>query len=80
MEESGVTKVISARLANPNQEPVKPSAPTPPQDDLFFVEEEVEFEEGRSLPPGVDDPSAVSAEALRPIRSRKQGEGVKATG
>ena len=72
MEESGVTKVISARLANPNQEPVKPSAPTPPQDDLFFVEEEVEFEEGRSLPPGVDDPSAVSAEDLRPIRARKQ--------
>jgi hypothetical protein len=31
----------------------------------------VELEEGRELPPGVDDPSQVSEEDLRPIRARK---------
>ena len=70
MEESGVTKVISARLANTEQADEK--IPPPPQEELFFVEEEVEFEEGRQLPPGANDPSKVSEEELRPIRSRKK--------
>jgi len=68
MEESGVTKVISARLAHSDQEPEK--VPPPPQSELLFEEEDVEFEEGRELPAGVDDPSKVSEEELRPVRGR----------
>jgi homoserine kinase len=34
-----------------------------------YEEEEVEFEEGRELPLGVDDPALVTEEQLRPIRS-----------
>jgi chromosome segregation protein len=41
----------------------------PPQDELF---EDEEKEEGRELPPGLDDPSKVSEEDLRPVRSRKR--------
>jgi chromosome segregation protein len=71
MEESGITKVISIRLENEEaashadgegasgEEPWQPA----------FEEEEVEFEEGRELPMGVDDPALVSEEKLRPIRS-----------
>jgi chromosome segregation protein len=51
----------------------------PPEDSAYtehaqgglFEEEEVEPEEGRELPPGVDDPSKVSEEDLRPVRARK---------
>ena len=71
MEESGITKVISARLAHSEQESVKAPLPQPPQNELF-EEEDVEPEEGRELPPGVDDPSKVSEEELRPIRSKKR--------
>jgi chromosome segregation protein len=67
MEESGVTKVISVRLEH--EELV--TAPAPPDNPEFsFEEEDVEIEEGRELPPGVDDPAQVSGETLRPIRSR----------
>ena len=71
MEESGITKVISARFGNSDQSAAEaaPPAPDPSQSELF-EEEEVEFEEGRELPPGVDDPSKVSDEELRPIRFR----------
>jgi chromosome segregation protein len=60
MEESGVTKVISLKLENVDENPL-------PEEEAY-EEEEVEFEEGRELPPGVDDPSQVDAAALRPIR------------
>ena len=81
MEESGISKVISARLENSGQkssgqdteggdltdEPAAaPSEPDPSQNELF-EEEEVEKEVGRELPPGVNDPSKVSAEELRPV-------------
>jgi chromosome segregation protein len=64
MEESGVTKLISVRLENeksPASESVYEAEP--------FEEEEVESEEGRELPLGVDDPALVSDADLRPIRS-----------
>ncbi|MDR0512243.1 MAG: AAA family ATPase, partial [Treponema sp.] len=70
MEESGVTKVISARLASPSGDEGVKTAPAP-QNEFLFAEEDVEYEEGRELPPGVNDPLAVSEEELRPIRSRK---------
>jgi len=73
MEESGVTKLISVRIEN--EEVAKINA-EPPQRSLWdadanFVEEETEVEEGRELPPGVNDPSQVSDAQLRPIRARQ---------
>ena len=68
MEESGISKIISARFDNSGDEEYP--APTPAQNELF-EEEEVETEEGRELPPGVDDPSKVSEEQLRPIRAKR---------
>ena len=69
MEESGITKVISARLEQHDREEY--TEPEPEQGELF-EEAEVETEEGRELPPGIDDPSRVSEEDLRPIRARKK--------
>jgi len=77
MEESGITKVISARLENSGagsedrdgREDARPPA-EPPQNELF-EEEDVEKEEGRELPAGVDDPSRVGEDQLRPIRARR---------
>ncbi|MDR2144787.1 MAG: AAA family ATPase [Treponema sp.] len=63
MEESGVTKLISTRLEH--REAAKADAL--PEEE--FVEEEVEPEEGRELPPGVDDPAKVREADLRPIRT-----------
>ena len=76
MEESGITKVISARLEHAKEESADQAPETPNFDDdpaqtLLFEEEEVEYEEARELPPGVDDPSKVSEEDLRPIRARR---------
>jgi len=72
MEESGVTKMISVRLEN---EDLAIAEETPPQQGLWdsdgnFEEEDVETEEGRQLPAGVDDPKKVREEQLRPIRAR----------
>jgi chromosome segregation protein len=72
MEESGVTKMISARLEN--EELVIADSP-PPQSELWdtdgkFEEEDVSPEEGRQLPVGVNDPRKVTPEQLRPIRAR----------
>jgi chromosome segregation protein len=69
MEESGVSKLISVRLehgelAKPEEEDEDPS-----QQGLW-EEEEVESEEGRELPPGVNDPAKVTEEQLRPITAR----------
>jgi chromosome segregation protein len=63
MEESGITKVLSVRIENEGD-----AADTGfPDED--FEEEEVEVEEGRELPIGVDDPALVSEVELRPIRA-----------
>jgi chromosome segregation protein len=64
MEESGITKVISVRLEN-EERSTAPEEPAPES----WTDEDVEAEEGRELPAGVDDPALVSEEALRPIRS-----------
>jgi chromosome segregation protein len=64
MEESGITKVISVRLEN--EETARTSAPVEFE---AYEEEEVEMEEGRELPAGVDDPALVSEADLRPIRA-----------
>jgi chromosome segregation protein len=84
MEESGVSKVISVRLENVDHTGVSVKSAEheePPQQELWnqdslngssFEEEDVGIEEGRELPPGVDDPSQVSEEELRPIRSGRR--------
>ena len=77
MEESGVSKVISVRLENADPSGSQAQEEKQPQQELWyedgsFKEEDVEIEEGRELPPGVDDPSKVSEEELRPIRSGKR--------
>jgi len=63
MEESGITKLISVRLENEEQAAAnRDMLPEEP-----FEEEDVEPEEGRELPIGVNDPAAVSEAELRPI-------------
>jgi chromosome segregation protein len=84
MEESGVSKVISVRLENTGHTGSSTESSgtsskghdadteEPPQNELWgegFEEEDVEKEEGRQLPPGIDDPAEVSDQELRPIRS-----------
>ena len=71
MEESGVTKVISARLGHSGEETEETKSVQEPPQATLFEEEEVEKEEGRELPPGINDPSKVSEEDLRPLRPRK---------
>jgi chromosome segregation protein len=71
MEESGITKVISVRLEN--DEVARANADAPQRE--LFEAEDVEIEEGRELPIGIDDPSLVSAADLRPIRSAGINEG-----
>ncbi|GAB1482992.1 AAA family ATPase [Treponema sp.] len=71
MEESGVTKVISVRLEGEGA----PSEKIPEADD--YEDEEVEHEEGFELPPGINDPSKVSEEELRPIRSGRRGRSLE---
>jgi chromosome segregation protein len=61
MEESGITKLISVRLEHEEQAREN----TLPEE--LFEEEDVEPEEGRELPLGVDDPAGVREGALRPI-------------
>jgi chromosome segregation protein len=63
MEESGVSKMISVRLENEEK-----AAPLPEIE--RYEEEEVEYENGRELPPGIDDPAMVSEAELRPIRGK----------
>jgi len=72
MQESGVTKVISARFKQGELDVV--DSP-PPQTELWdadgkFEEEDVAPEAGRELPVGVNDPKKVTDAQLRPIRSR----------
>ncbi|MCL2270260.1 MAG: hypothetical protein FWC24_02845, partial [Treponema sp.] len=61
-------KTISVRLEH--GELAQTEAEPPPQQGLWD-EEEVEAEEGRELPPGVDDPAEVTEEQLRPITARR---------
>ena len=68
MEESGVSKLITARLEHSEED--SPAAPDSSQFELF-EEEDVELEEGRELPRGIKDPSRASEEDLRPIRARR---------
>ena len=74
MEESGVTKLITARLVHGELDIADGSLP---QGELWdtdnsLKEEDVPVENGRELPPGVNDPKKVTAEQLRPIRSRSK--------
>ncbi|MDR2953061.1 MAG: AAA family ATPase, partial [Treponema sp.] len=76
MEESGVTKLITARFKN-NELDIDDSEP--PQHEFWegdntFKEEDVPPEEGMELPIGVDDPSKVTPAQLRPIRYREKKE------
>ncbi|AEF84048.1 chromosome segregation protein SMC [Treponema primitia ZAS-2] len=65
MEESGITKVISVKLKNEELA----VTPEPDKDTPLFEEEDVEPEEGRELPIGINDPALVSEAELRPIRA-----------
>jgi chromosome segregation protein len=65
MEESGITKVISVKLKNEELAVV----PEPVMDAPLVEDEDVEAEEGRDLPVGIDDPALVSEAELRPIRA-----------
>jgi chromosome segregation protein len=65
MEESGVTKLISVKLKNDEVEIM----PAPLTDTPLFEDEDLEIEEGRELPVGVNDPALVSEAELRPIRA-----------
>jgi chromosome segregation protein len=69
MEESGVTKVISVRIEN--EAAGTPSGGEDREAEAPYEEEEVEIEEGRELPIGIDDPSLVSEEELRPIKAKR---------
>ncbi|MDR1507416.1 MAG: AAA family ATPase [Treponema sp.] len=64
MEESGITKLISVRLEN---EDAAAAYREMPHEDGF--DEEVEPEQGRELPIGVDDPAGITEADLRPIRT-----------
>jgi chromosome segregation protein len=69
MEESGVSKLITVKLSNEESARVdaqkRDSALGTDSDG--FVEEDVEAEEGRQLPPGIDDPTKVAASQMHPI-------------
>ena len=72
MEESGVTKLISVRIEHEEIAQLKTEVA---QQGLWdseggFTEEDVETEEGRELPIGVDDPAKVKETDLRPLRTR----------
>jgi chromosome segregation protein len=67
MEESGITKLISVRLENEENAAINRDI----MNEEPFEEEDVEIEEGRELPIGVNDPDKVSDAELRPIL-RKQ--------
>ncbi|MCL2130078.1 MAG: AAA family ATPase [Treponema sp.] len=68
MEESGVSKIISARFENSDTVPEEAES----LQNTLFEEEDVEKEEGRELPPGINDPSKVTEEDIRPIRAKNR--------
>jgi chromosome segregation protein len=69
MEESGVSKLIAVRLEH--GELAKPEDDDDPSQQGLWEEEEVQSEEGRELPPGIDDPAKVTEKQLRPITARQ---------
>ena len=71
MEESGVTKIVTAKLKNEELmiADTEPSQQSLWSDGSTFEEEDVEEETGRELPIGIDDPGKVSEAQLRPIRA-----------
>jgi chromosome segregation protein len=75
MEESGVTKVIAVRLANDDTEAELEGEKAAQELEAIREEnipdEDVPPEDGMELPPGVDDPAAVTEEQLHPIRAVK---------
>jgi chromosome segregation protein len=73
MEESGVSKLISTRLENSD-------TPAPLPEAEPYEEEDVEYEDGRELPPGIDDPAQVSEAELRPIRANRLRPSVTTSG
>jgi chromosome segregation protein len=76
MEESGISKLLSTKLEHSDRRPAEKGAEETSFSDPFqeelFEEEEVELEEGRELPLGVNDPSKVNEDDLRPVRSGKR--------
>jgi chromosome segregation protein len=66
MEESGVSKMISTRITG--SEAKASAEETAAIAAENFVEEDVDPEDGRELPPGVDDPAQVTEAALHPLR------------
>jgi chromosome segregation protein len=65
MQEKGITILIETKLQN-REEAEKETIR--PQEEPYS-EEDVPPEEGRELPPGVNDPTKLSPEELRPIKS-----------
>jgi chromosome segregation protein len=68
MEESGVTKMIAIRITGEEEVRAAVIAAEAAALSEHFVEEDVEAEEGRELPPGIDDPSLVTEADLHPLR------------
>jgi len=74
MQESGVTKLITARI---KQGEIDIAEGSPHQKELWgeennYVDEDIPPEEGRELPIGINDPRKVTQAQLRPIRSRQK--------
>jgi chromosome segregation protein len=69
MEESGISKLISVRLEHGDLAKAEEEDDSSQQS--LWEEEEVESEEGRELPPGINDPAKVTEEQLRPITARR---------
>jgi chromosome segregation protein len=72
MEESGVTKLITVRLEHGELATIPDEEPQRNLWDGDYKEEEVPLEEGHELPIGINDPSKVTPEQLRPIRTRRK--------
>jgi chromosome segregation protein len=68
MEESGVTKMIAIRLTGEEEARATAAAAESIALAENYVEEDVAIEEGRELPPGINDPSLVTEADLHPLR------------
>jgi chromosome segregation protein len=68
--ENGVTTMVAIRVENRDEarRQQAQAAAAPSSNFQPFEEEDVLPEEGRELPPDVDDPAAVPGEVLRPIK------------
>jgi chromosome segregation protein len=68
MEESGVTKMIAIRMTGEEEARAMAVAAEATALAENFVEEDIEPEEGRELPPGITDPAQVTEADLHPLR------------